>query len=137
MPRSAWPTLWMPRASSQTDPGGTDISAVRSSLDGLVVLGGAAVSSLEQLPERGEFALDRGEALIEGAHLAAQVRRGLDRGRAESLGLAVDVAEPVPEGDLVDAAEGAPQGREHADQRALEHEDGALVRRSGVHVGEK
>src|SRR5215203_3098665 len=137
MPRSAWPMLWTPRASSQTDPGSSVMSAAaRSSLEGLVVLGGA-LSSLEQLAQRGQLPLDGGESLIEGAHLAAQMGHGLDRRRAESLGLAVDVAEPISEGDLVDAAEGTPQRREHADQRALEHEDGALVRRSCVHVGEK
>src|SRR4051794_35159620 len=136
MPRSACPTLWVPRASSQTDPGSWLMSTALTGLDGLVAWG-RALSALEQLPQGGQLALDRSQPLVEGAHLAAQVRHGLDRRGAESLGLLIDVAQPVAEDELVDAAENSSHRREHADQRALEHEGGALVRRSGVHVGER
>src|SRR3954447_21426284 len=110
MPRSAWPTLWVPRASSQTDPGSRLMSAgVRTSLDGLVA-GGRAPSALEQFPQSRQLALDRGQSLVEGAHLAPQVRHGLGGGRAESLGLLIDVAQPVAEDELVDAAEDPSHG---------------------------
>src|SRR3954462_6714552 len=136
MPRSACPTLWVPRASSQTDPGSRLMSAALTGLDGLVAWG-RALSALEQLPQGGQLALDRGQPLVEGAHLAAQVRHGLDRRGAESLGLLIDVAQPVAKDELVDAAENSSHRREHAGQRAVEDEGCALVRRSGGRVGER
>ena len=67
-------------------------AGVRAGREGLVVLVGGALAPLQQLTQRSQLPLDRGEPLIEGANLAAEMGHRLDRRRAEPLGLLVDVA---------------------------------------------
>src|SRR5918994_7059317 len=83
-PRSPWAALWVPRASSQTEPGARDISA-RGLPDpvGLGALLRNTAGFLQRGPDGRQLLLDPREPLIQGLELAADVGDRLDRGGPE------------------------------------------------------
>src|SRR5258706_16196534 len=131
--------LWVPRASSQTDPAARAISAGVGARRDLVRIleGHGPALLLEQRPELPELPLDRGQSLVERAHLGTQVGARLDRGRAQPLGLAPQIAELVVEDDLEEAAGHPAQRRQHARENALEREAAVIAGSGAIHVDRK